>query len=265
MQPSPTIDRAYGSQRCTRKQLSGVVVIIPARNEEASLPLVLRDLPEEVGATIVVDNGSTDATAAVALQHGAQVVDERRRGYGAACQAGLKYIVQAVAAGHLPTPEIVTFLDADYSDHPEALPQLVAPIQSGEADFVLGSRLLGRREPRAMPPQSVYGNRLACLLMRLLWGAHYSDLGPFRAIRCDALGTLGMEDHNFGWTVEMQIKAAVAGLRVLEVPVDYRRRIGTSKISGTLIGTLRAGTKILWTIAKYGWKTRGRRPPNRWR
>lgn len=230
--------------------LDGVTVVIPALNEERSLPLVLRDLPK-VGSVIVVDNGSTDETARVAVGRGAKVLHEPRRGYGAACLRGLREIREAVVTGDSP-PEIVAFVDADYSDHPELLPLLVKPIQSGQADMVLGSRLIGEREPGAMPPQSVYGNRLACFLMRLLFGARFTDLGPFRAIRYDALRVLNMTDRNFGWTVEMQIKAARLGLRCMEVPVPYRRRTGTSKISGTVWGTLRAGWKILYTIGKYG-------------
>jgi len=149
-------------------------------------------------------------------------------------------------------PAIVVFLDADYSDHPELLPRLIEPIRRGQADFVLGSRLLGHRQQGAMPPQSVWGNRLACFLIRRLLGARYTDLGPFRAIRYASLLSLGMVDRNFGWTVEMQIKAARAGLATREIPVPYRCRIGTSKISGTLRGTILAGGKILYTIAKYG-------------
>lgn len=243
-------------------QLSSVTVVIPAYNEEASLPLVLADLPQ-VGEVIVVDNASTDATANVAARHGARVVSERARGYGSACLRGVAEIACQVEAGATP-PRIVVFLDADYSDHPDLLPGLVAPLFAGSADFVLGSRLLGEREPGAMPPQSVYGNRLACFLMRWLFGARYTDLGPFRAIDYRALCHLGMVDRNFGWTVEMQIKAAFAGLRTLEVPVPYRRRIGQSKISGTLRGTLKAGSKILYVIAKYGWQAwRDRRQARR--
>jgi hypothetical protein len=230
-------------------ELAGVTVVIPACNEEDSLPLVLGDLPE-VGRVIVVNNASTDGTARAARNGGALVVDEPRRGYGAACLRGLATIAQFVAAGEDP-PQVVVFLDADYSDHPELLPELVEPIRGGRADLVLGSRLLGQREPGAMPPQSVYGNRLACFLIRMLFGVRYTDLGPFRAIGYRALSELGMADRNFGWTVEMQIKAARAGLRIVELPVPYRCRVGRSKISGTLSGTIRAGVKILYTIAKY--------------
>jgi hypothetical protein len=250
-------DRTCGRQQSLAMQLSGVVVIIPARNEERSLPLVLRDLPS-VSGVIVVDNGSTDATAACALRHGAEVVYERRTGYGTACLAGLAEIERTVIARYRQAPTVIVFLDADYSDHPDLLPKLVAPILADEADFVLGSRLAGQRERGAMPLQSIVGNRLACFLMWLFWGARYTDLGPFRAIRYDALQKLSMEDRNFGWTVEMQIKAIAAGLRIAEFPVPYRRRIGTSKISGTVSGALKAGAKILYTIAKYSCKRRRR-------
>lgn len=233
--------------------LDNLVVIIPALNEEQSLPLVLRDLPS-VGRVIVVDNASTDRTSQVARQLGAQVVFEGRRGYGAACLAGLAEIQRAIHAGTLKTPIVIAFLDADYSDHPDLLPLLAAPILSHQADFVLGSRLLGKREAGAMPLQSVWGNRLACFLMRRLWGANYTDLGPFRLIRYDKLTQLRMIDQNFGWTIEMQIKAVAAGLKTVEIPVPYRRRIGKSKISGTLTGTVKAGAKILYTIAKYSCK-----------
>lgn len=233
--------------------LERVVVIIPAHNEEASLPLVLGDL-SHVGRVIVVDNGSADRTAHVASEAGASVVFEPRRGYGSACLAGLTNLQLMVAAGEVD-PEVVVFLDGDYSDHPELLPQLVWPILRREADFVLGSRLLGAREPGAMPPQSLFGNRLACALMRLFWGARFTDLGPFRAISYSALQRLQMQDRNFGWTIEMQIKATIAGLRTLEIPVPYRRRIGKSKISGTVIGTIKAGGKILYTIARFAWTT----------
>ena len=230
--------------------LTGVTVVIPALNEQASLPLVLRDLPA-VGEVIVVDNGSTDDTARVAVQAGATVVHEPCRGYGAACLRGLAAIRQSIVRGQKP-PRIVVFIDADYSDHPEMLPRLVSPILADEAEFVLGSRLLGKREPGAMPPQSVYGNRLACFLMRLFFGGRFTDLGPFRAIDYRSLCALEMSDRNFGWTVEMQIKAVRRRMRTLEIPVPYRRRVGVSKISGTISGTVKAGSKILYLIAKYG-------------
>jgi glycosyltransferase involved in cell wall biosynthesis len=233
--------------------LEQVTVIIPALNEERALPLVLGDLPT-VGQTLVVDNGSQDATAEVAARCGAMVVSEPQRGYGAACLRGLAAVRQSVEAGH-PAPQVVAFVDADYSDHPDLLPELIAPIFEDRADFVLGSRLAGQREPGAMPPQSVYGNRLACFLMRWLFGARYTDLGPFRAIDYQQLCSLEMADRNFGWTIEMQIKAHRAQLRTLEIPVPYRRRVGSSKISGTLSGTVRAGSKILYTIAKYGFRS----------
>ena len=229
---------------------NGVTVIIPAFNEQESLPSVLRDLPP-VGRVIVANNGSTDRTAEVAGAAGAQVVDEPRRGYGSACLAGMAELSRLCSAGNRP-PDIVVFLDADYSDHPEQLAELVAPILADQADFVLGSRIQGDRQPGAMPPQSLYGNKLACALMRLLFNAHYTDLGPFRAISYQRLLALEMSDTNFGWTVEMQIKAAKAGLRTVEIPARYRKRIGVSKISGTVRGTISAGSKILYLIAKYG-------------
>jgi glycosyltransferase involved in cell wall biosynthesis len=226
-----------------------IAVVIPALNEEASLPLVLADIPRQlVSSIILVDNGSHDRTAEVAQAGGATVVREVQRGYGAACLRGLAELTNRKEG----PPDIVVFLDADYSDHPTEMPDVVAPILQGNADMVIGSRLLGNRERGAMPPQSVWGNRLACFLMRVLFGGRYTDLGPFRAIRWDSLKRLGMCDRNFGWTVEMQIKAARQKLRFAEVPVSYRRRIGASKISGTVSGTIKAGSKILYLIAKYG-------------
>ncbi|MEZ6062972.1 MAG: glycosyltransferase family 2 protein [Planctomycetaceae bacterium] len=249
MNPAPKTHQAARAD-CDAVDLSSVVVIIPALNEERSLPLVLRQLPD-VAKVIVVDNGSTDATAAVAAAHGAHVVKEIQRGYGAACLKGLEELNSLLAAGEVES-RIVVFLDADYSDHPEELPLLVEPILRGAADFVIGSRLLGKREAGAMPFQSVFGNKLACFLMRWLLGFRYTDLGPFRAVRLSSLTALRMQDRNFGWTVEMQIKAVRAKLRIQEVPVSYRRRVGLSKISGTVTGSIRAGWKILYLIARYG-------------
>ncbi|MEM8734245.1 MAG: glycosyltransferase family 2 protein [Planctomycetota bacterium] len=231
--------------------LARTVVIIPARNEEDSIAQVLDDLPN-VGLVIVVDNGSTDSTARIAEAHGATVVKESTPGYGQACWTGMQYLESQ--APRLPfSPVYVAFLDADYSDHPNLLPMLVSPIHDGDCDFVLGSRLLGQREAGAMPAQSVYGNKLAVFLIRLFWAHRFTDLGPFRVIHRDCLNELNMVDRNFGWTVEMQIKAVESRLRIREIPVPYRKRIGTSKISGTVSGTIRAGYKILYTIAKYRW------------
>lgn len=231
-----------------------LLVLIPAFNEADAIGRVIGDLPAGlVDEVVVVNNASTDATEARARAAGATVLREDRRGYGYACLRGLAY-----AAEH--PPDIVAFLDGDHSDHPEELADLVAPLLRGEADFVLGSRMLGRRlgrvEPGALLPQALFGNRLACGLMRLLWGARYTDLGPFRAIRYPALVALGMADRTFGWTIEMQIKAVLAGLRYAEVPVSYRRRVGVSKITGTLSGTARASAKILWTIARFAYVTK---------
>lgn len=240
----------------SRADISGAllrtVVIIPARNEQDSIAKVLEDLPE-VGMVLVVDNGSTDNTASLAAEAGATVVREETPGYGQACWTGIEY-VQENAPSLSFAPDYIAFLDADYSDHPELLSELIQPIHQDECDFVLGSRLLGKREKGAMPSQSVWGNRLAVFLMKLFWRHRYTDLGPFRAIHRNCLIDLDMQDRNFGWTVEMQIKAVVAKLRIREVPVPYRVRIGTSKISGTVSGTIRAGYKILYTIGKYRWQ-----------
>ena len=258
-QPDIEAETARSTDESKTGELSDVVVIIPALNEEASLPLVLEALPP-VGTVIVVDNGSHDRTGEVASNGGARVFREEQRGYGKACLRGLDELRRMIEEAELPAPGLVAFVDADFSDHPNLLPSLVAPIHSGETDFVLGSRLLGEREPGAMPPQSVYGNKFACWLMRILFGHRYSDLGPFRAIDYAKLEQLGMADENFGWTVEMQLKALQAGLRTAEIPVPYRCRVGTSKISGTVSGTIKAGYKILYTIAKYGLFCRAARP-----
>ena len=229
--------------------LESVTVVIPALNEEDSISLVLDDLPL-VGRVIVVDNGSVDATARKARAAGASVVTEPRRGYGSACLRGLAEIEKLIEGGESP-PLAVVFADADYSDHVHLLPDLVRPILENRADFVLGSRVTGQRDEGAMPPQSLWGNQLACFLMRWTVGHRYTDLGPFRAVRYSSLKKLGMVDTNFGWTVEMQIKAAQAKLRIEETPTPYRKRVGASKISGTVSGTIRAGSKILYLIFKY--------------
>jgi len=228
-----------------RRKVPSVAVIIPVFNERESLPLVVADIPRDVvGEIVVVDNGSTDDTRLVASGLPVRLVREERRGYGSACLAGITALEGSA-------PEILVFLDGDYSDHPEELPRLTEAIVAG-ADLAIGSRMLGHREPGALLPQARLGNALACFLIRLLYGHRYTDLGPFRAIRWEALRSLGMEDRDFGWTVEMQVKALKKGLLVVEVPVSYRRRVGVSKITGTLAGTLAAGRKILWTIARYG-------------
>ncbi len=216
-------------------------VIIPALNEEGAIGKVIEAVPDWVDYIVVADNGSRDQTSEVARNSGARVVREDERGYGAACLAGLQA---------LPSSDIIVFLDGDYSDYPEDMEELIAPILTGGADMVIGSRVLGGAERGSLTPQQVFGNWLATRLIRLLWGARFSDLGPFRAIRDDALRMLEMEDRNFGWTVEMQVKAAKAGLKFAEVPVRYRQRIGVSKVSGTMSGTIKAGTKILSVI---GW------------
>lgn len=224
-------------------------VIIPAVNEEESIGLVLGDIPADaIDEVLVVDNGSTDDTVKVATQHGARVIREPRRGYGSACLAGI--------AALDPRTEVVVFLDGDYSDHPEELPDVVAPIRENRADLVIGSRINPGCEPGALLPQAAFGNRLATFLIRIFFGFRYTDLGPFRAVRKRALDRLAMEDTNFGWTVEMQIKAIRRGLRITEIPVRYRKRVGKSKITGTVSGTVRAGYKILWTIFWYGLRPR---------
>ena len=222
---------------------SRISVIIPAFNEEQSIGLVLGALPQDqIHEVIVVDNNSTDNTARVAIEKGARMVEEKRRGYGSACLKGIS---------ELDNPHIVVFVDGDFSDYPEEIVQLVTPIESGEVDFVLGSRMILPESRQALLPQSRYGNQLAVFLIRLFFRHQYTDLGPFRAIRYESLKSLDMQDTNFGWTVEMQIKAVQKGLRILEIPVKYRERIGVSKITGTFSGTIKAGTKIIYTIFKY--------------
>lgn len=228
-------------------------VIIPAYNEEQSVGKVIQCIPKPpVDTVIVVNNASSDRTAAIARQQGARVVDEPVRGYGQACLRGIR---EADGA------DIVVFLDADFSDSPEEMTALIEPIVTGEADLVIGSRTRGEREPGALPPHARFGNLLACFLIRHLFGERFTDLGPFRAIRKTSLDALGMRDADYGWTVEMQTRAAMMGLRCREVPVSYRKRIGQSKISGTFSGSVRAGTKILWTIARVALEGRRMRKP----
>ncbi len=219
-----------------------VAVIIPARNEAIALGQVVSEIPSEaVHHIIVVDNGSTDGTAQVAEEIGAQVISESTPGYGRACLAGI--------AALEPDIDTIVFLDGDHSDYPEEIPMLLAPIERGEADLVIGSRI-AQAQRGSLTLQQRLGNRLACWLMRRRFGVRYTDLGPFRAIRREALARLRMQDLAFGWTAEMQAKAAVRGLRIAEVPVRYRRRIGRSKISGTLTGTVRAGWAIMTTVLR---------------
>lgn len=226
-----------------------IMVVIPAFNEERSIGLVVAAIPRPpVSDIIVVNNNSTDRTAEVARAAGAHVVNESEAGYGAACYTGVLSAQQCGA-------ELIVFIDGDYSDYPEEIPMLIAPIIAGEADMVIGSRILGQRERGALTPQQRFGGWLACNFMRLFFGARYTDLGPFRAITMAALDRINMQDRNYGWTVEMQIKAVRARLRVTEIPVRYRKRIGKSKISGTVKGVAMAGYKIIATIFKYALQT----------
>lgn len=223
-----------------------VDVIIPAFNEEKSIAKVIGDIPALVRHVVVANNNSTDRTAEVAIAAGAQVVFEPQKGYGKACLTALDWIKQQEVQ-----PDILVFLDGDYSDYPQELELLIAPIIERKADLVIGSRSLGQRESGSMTFPQVFGNELATMLMRWMYGAKFSDLGPFRAIHWEKLLELGMVDQNFGWTIEMQIKAHQAGLRYQEVPVQYRKRIGVSKVSGTVKGVIGAGYKIIFTIFKY--------------
>ena len=223
-----------------------VDVIIPAFNEEKSIAKVIGDVPALVRHVVVANNNSTDRTAEVATAAGAQVVFEPQKGYGKACLTAMDWIKQQEVQ-----PDILVFLDGDYSDYPQELELLIAPILGGKSDLVIGSRSLGQREAGSMTIPQVFGNALATTLMRWMYGAKFSDLGPFRAIHWGELLALGMVDQNFGWTIEMQIKAHQAGLSYVEVPVTYRKRIGVSKVSGTVKGVIGAGYKIIFTIFKY--------------
>lgn len=222
-------------------------VIIPAFNEQNAVGQVIDEIPKEiVSEIIVVDNGSTDDTFEQAKSRGATTLKQPIRGYGNACLKGMEYI----ASGQ-NKPDIVVFLDGDHSDYPEQMHQLVEPILKNEADLVIGSRALGNKEKGSMTPQQLFGNWLATFLIKFFYKANYTDLGPFRAIQYDRLLELNMEDPTYGWTVEMQLKAAKLHLQLKEVPVDYRQRIGVSKVSGTIKGTIGAGYKIIYTIFKH--------------
>ena len=224
-----------------------IAVIIPAYNEEKSIDKVINDLPRDnISIIIVVDNNSTDHTAEKAREAGAHVLYEKDQGYGNACLMGISYLKTLEIK-----PYIIVFIDGDYSDYPQQLPLLTAPIYDEDFDMVIGSRMKGNVEKGALTIQQIVGNKLAGFLLKFLYGAQYTDLGPFRAIKYDSLLRIGMKDKTYGWTVEMQIKAAKLKMKTCEVPVNYKKRIGFSKISGTVKGTLMAGYKIIYTIFKY--------------
>ncbi len=217
------------------------VVIIPAFNEEESLPKVINDIPSFVDEVIVANNGSNDKTVEVAKESGATVVTEIERGYGATCLKAIEYIKDK-------NYDIVVFIDGDYSDYPEEINSVIEPIINNDYDLVIGSRMSGKRQKGAMLPQAMFGNWLASFLIKLFWNYKFTDLGPFRAIKYSSLLKLNMQDRNFGWTVEMQIKAAKLKMKTTEVPVSYRKRIGQSKVTGTIKGTVKASGKILYLI-----------------
>jgi len=226
-----------------------VKVIIPAYNEQDSIANVVNDIPKIVDEIIVISNNSTDNTPINAKNAGATVLHENKKGYGYACLKGLNYIENQKIK-----PEIVVFLDGDYSDYPAQLTELIAPIITKNIDFVLGARVKEQRESGAMTPQQIFGNWLATALIKLFFGATYTDLGPFRAIKYEKLMALKMEDKTYGWTVEMQLKVLKQQFTYLEIPVKYRNRIGVSKVSGTIKGAIFAGIKILTWIFKYSLK-----------
>lgn len=229
--------------------MPNIKVIIPAYNEEASIGLVIKAIPKIVDEVIVVSNNSTDNTESQALAAGATVLHEAQRGYGYACLKAMAYV-----AKQKPAPEIIVFLDGDYSDYPEQLTTLIAPILEDNIDFVVGARVNSLREKGAMTMPQIFGNWLATRLMRLFFNSTFTDLGPFRAIKYHKLLELNMEDKTYGWTVEMQLKALKKGFSYTEIPVKYRNRIGVSKVSGTIKGAIFAGIKILGWIFKYSFK-----------
>ena len=231
-----------------------IKVIIPAYNEEDSIAKVINDIPTIVDEIIVISNNSTDKTEENAANAGATVLKESKRGYGYACLKGMDYIASTSLSDQEKKSTIVVFLDGDYSDYPEQLTELVAPIINGNIDLVIGSRVKELREAGSMTPQQVFGNWLATFLMKVFFGAKFTDLGPFRAIKYQKLLQLKMEDKTYGWTVEMQLKAIKQHFSYKEVPMKYRNRIGISKVSGTLKGSILAGVKILGWIFKYSFK-----------
>ena len=226
-----------------------IKVIIPAFNEEKAIANVIREIPKYVNEIIVVSNNSNDKTIEVAKKAGATVLTEDKKGYGYACLKGMEYI-----ANQESKPEIIVFLDGDYSDYPEELTQIVRPIIEQNIDFVIGARNAKFRENGSMTPQQVFGNWLATFLMKLFFSAKFTDLGPFRAIKYDKLLLLNMEDKTYGWTVEMQLKVLKQKMTYIEIPVRYKNRIGVSKVSGTVKGTIMAGIKIISWILKYSFK-----------
>ena len=240
-----TLKLDYFCKRIKGKLLT-IDVIIPAFNEEKSIHKVIGDIPQVLVRHIYVcNNASTDNTKAVAANAGAIVLDQPQKGYGNACLKGISYIKESG-----DVPDILVFIDGDYSDYPEEMSEVVDPILADKADLVIGSRALGHLEKGSMTPQQVFGNWLATTLIKMIYKYEFTDLGPFRAVRWDKLMEIDMQDRDFGWTVEMQVKAAKLGLRCEEVAVNYKKRIGVSKVSGTVKGTVLAGYKILWTIFK---------------
>ncbi|WP_027077068.1 glycosyltransferase family 2 protein [Maribacter antarcticus] len=229
--------------------MMNINVIIPAFNEADSIGRVIKELPKTVSEIIVVNNNSTDDTAANAERARATVLTEKRKGYGYACLCGLDYIAKKSKA-----PDIIVFIDGDYSDYPEELDKVIAPILERNLDFVVGARKKSLREEGSMTPQQIFGNWLATILMRLFFGAKFTDLGPFRAIKYEKLKELEMQDKTYGWTVEMQLKILKKKMTYTEVPVRYKKRIGVSKVSGTVKGSIFAGIKILGWIFKYSIK-----------
>ena len=224
-----------------------ISIIIPALNEENSIGQVINSLPKIYYQLIVVDNGSNDSTRKIAKKNGAIVLIEKNRGYGNACLKGIQFLKKT-------PPDIVVFLDGDFSDFPQEIKKIIKPIEQKKVDFVIGSRIKSLREKGSMTPQQIFGNKLACFLLKLIYGGKFTDLGPFRAIKWDTLMDLNMIDKTYGWTIEMQLKVLRKKISYTETPVRYRRRIGNSKISGTLKGSLLAGIKIIGWIVKYYFK-----------